>query len=94
VPVRARRLRHGLRLAHAPACAPVRYLKIDRSFVRDIATNRGDQAMVRGIVAIARELDMLTVAEGIEDAATLELVKEYGVDYVQGFHIGRPAPVG
>jgi EAL domain-containing protein (putative c-di-GMP-specific phosphodiesterase class I) len=37
---------------------------------------------------------MLTVAEGIEDAATLALVKELGVDYAQGFHIGRPAPVG
>lgn len=73
---------------------PVRYLKIDRSFVSDVASNRDDQAMVRGIVAIARELDMLTVAEGIEDAATLELVKEFGVDYAQGFHIGRPAPVG
>ena len=73
---------------------PLRYLKIDRSFVCDVASNRDDQAMVRGIVAIARELDMLTVAEGIEDAATLALVKELGVDYAQGFHIGRPAPVG
>ncbi len=72
---------------------PVRYLKIDTSFVRDVASSHDDQAMVRGIVAIARELDVLTVAEGIEDAATLELVTELGVDYAQGFHIGRPAPV-
>jgi len=73
---------------------PVRYLKIDTSFVREVARNREDQAMIRGIVAIARELDVLTVAEGIEDATTLELITEYGVDYAQGFHIGRPAPVG
>jgi PAS domain S-box-containing protein len=73
---------------------PVRYLKIDTSFVRDVASNTDDQAMVRGIVAIARELDVLTVAEGIEDAPTLELITELGVDYAQGFHIGRPAPVG
>jgi PAS domain S-box-containing protein len=73
---------------------PVRYLKIDRSFVREVARNPEDRAMVRGIVAIARELDVLTVAEGIEDGPTLELVTELGVDYVQGFHIGRPAPVG
>jgi len=73
---------------------PVRYLKIDTSFVRDVTSNIDDQAMVRGIVAIARELDVLTVAEGIEDAATLELTTELGVDYAQGFHIGRPAPVG
>jgi PAS domain S-box-containing protein len=72
---------------------PVRYLKIDTSFVREAASSREDQAMVRGIVAIARELRMLTVAEGIEDARTLELVTELGVDYAQGFHIGRPAPV-
>jgi PAS domain S-box-containing protein len=73
---------------------PVRFLKIDTSFVRDAATNLDDQAMLRGIVAIARELKMLTVAEGIEDAKTLELVGNIGVDYAQGFHIGRPAPVG
>jgi PAS domain S-box-containing protein len=73
---------------------PVRFLKIDTSFVRDVASSREDQAMVRGIVAIARELDVLTVAEGIEDAETLELVSGYGVDFAQGFHIGRPAPVG
>jgi PAS domain S-box-containing protein len=73
---------------------PIHYLKIDTSFVRDAASSREDQAMVRGIVAIARELDVLTVAEGIEDARTLELVGELGVDYAQGFHIGRPAPVG
>jgi PAS domain S-box-containing protein len=73
---------------------PVRYLKIDTSFVQDAATNLDDQAMLRGIVAIARELKVLTVAEGIEDARTLQLVSELGVDYAQGFHIGRPAPVG
>ncbi len=72
---------------------PVHYLKIDTSFVRDVASSREDQAMVRGIVAIARELDVLTVAEGIEDGPTLELVTELGVDYAQGFHIARPAPV-
>jgi PAS domain S-box-containing protein len=73
---------------------PVSYLKIDQSFVRDVATNREDQAMVRGIVAIARELGVMTVAEGIEDAATLGLVSDYGVDFAQGYHIGRPAPLG
>jgi PAS domain S-box-containing protein len=73
---------------------PVRYLKIDTSFVSDAASSLEDQAMLRGIVAIARELGVLTVAEGIEDAPTLDLVTEIGVDYAQGFHIGRPAPVG
>jgi len=73
---------------------PVRFLKIDTSFVRNVSSSREDQAIVRGIVAIARELDVLTVAEGIEDEATLDLITGYGVDFAQGFHIGRPAPVG
>jgi PAS domain S-box-containing protein len=73
---------------------PVRFLKIDTSFVRNVSESRGDQAMVRGIVAIARELGVLTVAEGIENAETLDLITDYGVDFAQGFHIGRPAPVG
>ena len=73
---------------------PVRFLKIDTSFVLNVSSSREDQAIVRGIVAIARELGVRTVAEGIEDAGTLELVSDYGVDFAQGFHIGRPAPVG
>jgi PAS domain S-box-containing protein len=73
---------------------PVGYLKIDASFVRDLASSREDQAMVRGIVAIARELGVLTVAEGIEDEVTLRLLRGYGVDYAQGYLIGRPAPLG
>jgi PAS domain S-box-containing protein len=72
---------------------PVGYLKIDTSFVSSLASSREDQAMVRAIVAIARELGMLTVAEGIEDDATLSLLRDYGVDYVQGFLIGPPVPL-
>jgi EAL domain-containing protein (putative c-di-GMP-specific phosphodiesterase class I) len=74
---------------------PVRYLKIDTSFVSDAAPSPEDQAMLQGIVAIARELGVLTVAEGIEDAPTLDLVTEMAsTTPAQGFHIGRPAPVG
>jgi PAS domain S-box-containing protein len=72
---------------------PVGYLKIDTSFVSDLSTSREDQAMVRGIVAIARELGVLTVAEGIEDEASLALVGDYGVDYAQGYLIGPPVPL-
>jgi EAL domain-containing protein (putative c-di-GMP-specific phosphodiesterase class I) len=73
---------------------PVTYLKIDSSFVRDVVRDPDDQAMVRGIVAIAKELGVLTVAEGIEDRETLDLVRSYGVDYAQGYLIGPPAPLG
>jgi PAS domain S-box-containing protein len=72
---------------------PVSYLKIDSSFVRNVAHDPDDQAMVRGIVAIARELGLLTVAEGIEDRPALELLRSYGVDFAQGYLIGRPAPL-
>jgi PAS domain S-box-containing protein len=72
---------------------PVGYLKIDTSFVSALATSHDDQAMVRGIVAIARELGVLTVAEGIEDDETMRLLTDYGVDYAQGYLIGPPVPL-
>jgi PAS domain S-box-containing protein len=72
---------------------PVSYLKIDASFIVDLPRSRDDQAVVRAIVAMARELGVKTVAEGIEDQETLELLRDYGVDYLQGFWIGRPAPL-
>jgi PAS domain S-box-containing protein len=72
---------------------PVSFLKIDSSLVRQVVQTPEDQAMIRGIVAIARELRVQTVAEGIEDHATLELLHGFGVDYAQGYLIGRPAPL-
>jgi diguanylate cyclase (GGDEF)-like protein/PAS domain S-box-containing protein len=72
---------------------PVRYLKIDLEFVRGLATSKADQAIVNSIVTIAGSLGMQTVAEGVEDARTAELLRESGVDFAQGFHLGRPAPV-
>jgi len=72
---------------------PVRYLKIDSSFVQNIVHDVEDQGLVRGIVAIARELGVLTVGEGVEDEGTLSLLRESGVDYAQGFLLGCPAPL-
>lgn len=72
---------------------PVRFLKIDRSFVLGLTENREDQAMVRSIVAIAKEFGLSTVAEGVEDDRTLEMLRGYGVDQVQGYLIGRPLPL-
>jgi EAL domain-containing protein (putative c-di-GMP-specific phosphodiesterase class I) len=71
----------------------VRFLKIDVSFVRGLTESREDQAMVRSIVAIADEFGLRTVAEGVEDRQTLELLRQYGVDHVQGFLTGRPQPI-
>jgi len=72
---------------------PVDYLKIDGSFIKDLPGSPVDQQLVQGMVAIARALGKKTIAEFVEDAATLALLRRYGVDYAQGLHIGGPAPL-
>jgi EAL domain-containing protein (putative c-di-GMP-specific phosphodiesterase class I) len=72
---------------------PLRYLKIDRSFVLDLVHSADDQRVVQSIISIAGQFGLRTIAEGVEDQPTLELLRELGADYVQGFHTGRPAPV-
>jgi PAS domain S-box-containing protein len=73
---------------------PVDYLKIDIEFVRDLLSNPDDERLVRAIVAMARDLGKTTIAEGVEDGATLERLRQLGVDHAQGYHIGRPAEIG
>lgn len=70
---------------------PVTMLKIDRSFVVDAATDLRSRAIVESIVCIAQRAGQTTVAEGVEDEATLAVMRECGVDLAQGFHFGRPA---
>ncbi len=72
---------------------PVNYLKIDGSFVRDISHDKIDRAMVESIQQVGKVMDLLTIAEHVEDDATLTVLKEIGVDYVQGYHLGRPEPI-
>ena len=72
---------------------PFTYLKIDIEFVRDLTTNRANQHLVKAIVGLAANFGCQTIAEGVEDAETLALLKEYGVDFAQGFYLGRPAPI-
>jgi EAL domain-containing protein (putative c-di-GMP-specific phosphodiesterase class I) len=69
------------------------YLKIDMSFVRGLANTPDNLRVVQSIVAIAERFGLRTIAEGVEDAATLDLLRELGADFAQGFHLGRPAPV-
>ncbi len=68
-------------------------LKIDRSFVCGLLRDPQDEAVVRAIVGIAREFGLLTTAEGVEDIGTRIRLVELGVDQLQGFLIGHPAPV-
>jgi PAS domain S-box-containing protein len=72
---------------------PISYLKIDIEFVQNLTTNQANQHLVKAIVGLAQDFGCQTIAEGVEDAETLALLKEYGVDYAQGFHLGRPAPI-
>ena len=72
---------------------PVNEVKIDRSFVAGLSG--GDQTsvvLVRSIISLGASLRLRIVAEGVEDAATLEQLRDLGCDVVQGWHTGRPVP--
>jgi PAS domain S-box-containing protein len=71
---------------------PVSYIKIDREFVRDLRDELPSQHVVSAVVNLAKAFGMQTIAEGAEDDETLRLLRELGVNHVQGFIIGRPAP--
>jgi diguanylate cyclase (GGDEF)-like protein len=71
---------------------PLSELKIDQSFVRELATRPQDAAIVKAIVAVGHELGMSVIAEGVETAAQLDFLRESGCNAVQGYHIGKPMP--
>jgi len=71
---------------------PVQELKLDRSFVRDIAARERDAAIVRSTIDLAHSLGLTLVAEGIEDAAGADLLRRMGCDIAQGYYFGRPQP--
>ncbi|MGV1047616.1 MAG: putative bifunctional diguanylate cyclase/phosphodiesterase [Solirubrobacterales bacterium] len=69
---------------------PFDVIKIDGSFIRDMPRNDADQLTVKAIVQIARGLGKRTIAEFVQDDDTTRMLREYGVDMAQGFHLGRP----
>jgi EAL domain-containing protein (putative c-di-GMP-specific phosphodiesterase class I) len=71
----------------------VDYLKIDGAFVRDIASNAIDRSMVEAIHRIGHQMGLQTVAEYVESEQILALLRQIGVDYVQGSSIHRPEPL-
>ncbi len=70
----------------------VDYLKIDLQFVRDLLRDDADRQVVQAIIGVAQHYGIKTIAEGVEDQATLEELQRMGADYAQGYWIGRPAP--
>jgi diguanylate cyclase (GGDEF)-like protein/PAS domain S-box-containing protein len=71
---------------------PFDYLKIDGEFVESLTASTTNQLVVQALVSIARGLGKETIAEYVGDDQTLQLLRLYGVDYAQGFHVGRPVP--
>jgi diguanylate cyclase (GGDEF)-like protein len=69
---------------------PFDLIKIDGSFVHDMANSDADQLTVQAIVQIARGLGKTTIAEYVQDDATAQMLREFGVDMAQGFHLGKP----
>lgn len=71
---------------------PVDIIKIDGIFIKDLDKNADDQLFVKALVDVAKGLGRKTIAEFVENRAVLTLLRTYGVDFAQGYYIGRPAP--
>jgi len=72
---------------------PFAVIKIDGEFIKQLTTSRIDQVTVRSIVELAHGLEKATIAECVEDEPTLQLVRQLGIDFAQGFHLGRPQDI-
>lgn len=72
---------------------PVNFLKMDGAYVKDITSNKVDLAMAKAIQSVAESMEIKTIAEYVEDEATLDCLKEMGVAFAQGFYLNRPMPL-
>ncbi|MGQ3089250.1 MAG: putative bifunctional diguanylate cyclase/phosphodiesterase [Methylophilus sp.] len=72
---------------------PVDFLKMDGAYVKDITINKVDLAMAKAIQSVAESMGIQTIAEYVEDQATLDCLDEMGVAFAQGFYLNRPAPL-
>ncbi len=72
---------------------PINRLKIDKSFVRELSTNKSDKKLVHAIINMAHSLDMKVIAEGVETQNQLQFLQNSGCDYYQGYFFGKPIPV-
>jgi diguanylate cyclase (GGDEF)-like protein/PAS domain S-box-containing protein len=72
---------------------PLDVLKIDGSFIKNLATNPIDQSIVRAVAEMATALGLVTVAECVEDEYTLDVIRQLGIEFAQGWAIGKPGPL-
>ncbi|MSO97038.1 MAG: EAL domain-containing protein [Rhodospirillaceae bacterium] len=71
---------------------PVQEIKIDKSFVMKLSSNKGDEILVRSTIDLGHNLGLKVTAEGVEDRAGLDILKTYGCETGQGYHISKPVP--
>lgn len=71
---------------------PFSFLKIDGEFIRGVCRSETDQLVVKALVGVVRGLGRQTIAEFVGDEPTMSMLRGFGVDYAQGFEVGRPAP--
>ncbi len=71
---------------------PVEEIKLDRSFVRDMTSDKNDYTIVRSTIELAHDLGLRVIAEGVEDQATWDMLVKLGCDLAQGYHMSRPLP--
>lgn len=69
---------------------PFSALKIDRSFITDLLVSRDSASIVRAIIDLARHMELQTVAEGVETESVAAALEQYGIGFLQGYHISRP----
>jgi len=83
----------GLRSFAYLKTLPVDYIKIDGDFIKDVSTDPVNRAMVDSIQQMASAMKLDTIAECVENEQTLNILKEIGIDYAQGYHLGRPQAI-
>jgi EAL domain-containing protein (putative c-di-GMP-specific phosphodiesterase class I) len=71
---------------------PVDKLKIDRSFIRDIAVDPDDAAITNAIISMARSMHLKVIAEGVENEVQLSFLREHECDQIQGYYFSKPVP--
>jgi EAL domain-containing protein (putative c-di-GMP-specific phosphodiesterase class I) len=72
---------------------PVSKLKIDRSFIRDVAVNPDDAAITTAIISMAKSLNLKVIAEGVEDEAQMSFLRAHQCDEIQGYYFSKPLAV-